>query len=230
MPNSFAEMSDSESWATLVSAIKRAATDKGYTLERVPGRGRSNVWEVTTSAGERHRASFRTTRDRWFTFQPLNGGARWKTLEDVDLVFVAAVDDRDDPTNIEVYKLTAAEVRDRFDRAYAARAAEGRIPRDGFGMWVNLDLDHRGIASSVGSGLAHDHDPIAIYPVASLLEAGVEEGEDEEARDDDGPAVDRPEAVPGTIGQVLDRAHGVIASLAGVPRDKVKLDLRIELP
>ena len=79
----------------------------------MPGRGRSNVWEVEEN-GRQRRVSIRTTKDRWFAFPPLQKGTKWKTLDDVDIVVVAAVDDRDDPRNVEVYRFDAEEIRRRF--------------------------------------------------------------------------------------------------------------------
>src|SRR4051794_16459914 len=40
-------------------------------------------------------------------------------------------------------------------------------------MWVNLGLDDRGLPASVGSGLAHKHQPIAVYPISSLIHVEV---------------------------------------------------------
>jgi hypothetical protein len=90
------DISDTHIWARMNGALKKAAVEKGYQLTRLPGRGRSNVWEVR-KAGHLMKASFRTTTNRWIAFPPLDHGARFKTLEDVELVFVAAVDDPETP-------------------------------------------------------------------------------------------------------------------------------------
>jgi hypothetical protein len=128
------------------------------------------MWTVTRD-GETRKASIRTSRDRWIVFQPLKKGTAWKTLGEVDLVIVSVVDNKEDPQNVEVYIFPANKVRSRFDKAYAARIKAGLVQKDGFGMWVCLDHDPRGIASSVGSGIVGKYGKIASYPIASLLQA-----------------------------------------------------------
>src|SRR5262245_55946385 len=117
----------------LVSAALLAAEQQGLTLTKLPGRGKSNVWEGRTN-GKSERISIRTSKNRWFAFPPLNRGKKWRTLDDVDVVMVAAVDDSDDPRRAEVYRFDAKEVRRHFDAAYAARASAGHTIKDGFGM------------------------------------------------------------------------------------------------
>jgi hypothetical protein len=224
MPSQFMEMSDAETWAILVGAAKKAAQEKGYCLKRVPGRGRSNVWTLEKSSKEL-RASIRTSKDRWIAFPPLNGGKKWKTLDTVDMVLVGVVDQRDDPSNVEVYELDAKEVRRRFDAAYAARRAAGQTIQDNFGMWVGLDVDTRGIPASVGSGIAEKHKPIAIYPMNTLLEARRETaGEYSDVESDAFPG----QGSASTIGEVMAQARKRISELAGVDAAAVKLDLKIE--
>src|SRR5437764_14728201 len=93
IPNLFNQMSDQQTWSILVRAAKRALEAKGFKLTRVPGRGRSNVWKIERQ-GKTQRASIRTTKDRCFAFPPLKRGTKWKTLDDVDVVIVAAAADR----------------------------------------------------------------------------------------------------------------------------------------
>lgn len=218
-------MSDTETWAILVGAVKKAAQEKGYRLKRVPGRGRSNVWIVEKNSKEL-RASIRTSKDRWIAFPPLNGGKKWKTLDGVDLVLVGVVDQKDDPRNVEVYELDAKEVRQHFDAAYAARREAGQTVQDNFGMWVGLDVDDRGIPASIGSGIAEKHKPIVVYPMTTLLEASRETaGEDVEVGDD--PSLPGKDPA-NTIGEVMASARKRISELAGVDFAAVKLDLKIE--
>jgi hypothetical protein len=219
MSNEFNQMPDPQAWAVLVGAAKRAIEAQGYALKRVPGRGRSNVWEIERK-GKTERASIRTTRDRWFAFPPLKRGTTWKTLDDVDVVFVAAVDAPDNPTRVQVYRFAADIVRERFDAAYAARAKAGQVLKDNFGMWLSLDEDKRGLPASVGSGLSAVNKPIAEYALADLVAEGTVFAE-QEAADDEG-------AMPRTIAEVMDWARQRIASLSGVGPEAVKLDLKIE--
>ncbi len=225
MSNRFNEMSESRTWSILVGAATRALGDAGFAPKRVPGRGRSNVWEVEES-GRHKRVSIRTTKDRWFAFQPLKKGTEWKTLDDVDIVIVAAVDDRDDPRNVEVYRFDAEEVRKRFDESRAARIGARQTVRDDFGMWLGLDEDDRGLPASAGAGLAAVYPPIAAFPLERLI---AETEAEPAAEEEDGEAVGAPATPePQTIADVMDRARKRIATLSGVRMEAVKLDCRIE--
>lgn len=229
MSNQFSEMSNSRTWNILVSAATRALEGQGLAPERVPGRGRSNIWEIEEN-GHRKRVSIRTTkgRGRGFAFPPLKKGTQWRTLDDVDVVVVAAVDDHDDPSSVEVYRFDAGEVRKRFDESYAARIQAGQTVKDNFGMWVRLDTDDRGLPRSVGSGLAAEHAPIATYPLEMLI---VENGSKMAKVSDYGETASDSEASggkPHTIAEVMDWARKRIATLSGVRMEAVKLDCRIE--
>lgn len=226
MSNSFKQLSASVRWSVLVEGVKKAAQSKGYTMTRHPGRGLSNIWDLTRN-GETRVAAIRTTQDRAIAFPPLDDGKTWKTLSNVDRVLVGVVDHKEDPTKVEVYCFDAKEVRQHFDAAYKARVADGHIVRNNYGFWVSLDPDDRNIASSVGAGLAAKHKPIAVYSLADLAAsaaasnvaiAGIDEDDDE------------PEAAPtfSTIADVMAWACKSIAEISGVPVASVKLDLKIQ--
>ena len=221
MTEQLSNMADSVRWKLLANAATRALREAGYSPERLPGRGRANVWAIE-EGGETKRVSIRTTRDRWFAFPPLANGTRWKTLDDVDIVLVAAVDHPDEPNNIEIYRFDAAEVRKRFDASYTARIEAGRSEPDNFGMWVGLDVDDRGLPASVGSGLASEHAPIAIYSLEQLIPGHT----DEAPESSDG--VQSGEPRPDTIAEVMKRARERIAALSGVNLEAVKLSCSIE--
>ncbi len=228
MSTLFAEMDESGSWRLMVEAAKKGAVKTGFELERVPGRGLSNVWTVKKD-GRDQRAAIRTTRDRWFAFQPLRGGSAWKTLDDVDIVIVASVDSREAPMNVEVYIFPAEEVRAKFKAARNGRIGAGKTVRDGYGMWINLDLDQRATASSIGSGLAAEHKPVAVFAIEDLLKSS--EGEWSEPVDcnqaDVSEASDQPAV--NTIAEVLAWARQRVAELSGMKVESVKLDLRFEV-
>ncbi len=220
MESQFSQMSHTERRRVLVDAAKRALTETTVGLKRLPGRGRSNVW-VVEEGGRTKRVAIRTTQDRWFAFPPMENGTKWKTLSDIDVVVVAAVDDRDDPKRAEVYRFDADEVRKRFDESYAARTGAGQSEPDGYGMWVGLDEDRRGLPASVGSGLASVYPPIATYPLVGATNKEPEAAEaavEEEAH----------KSEPDTIAAVMNWARSRIATLSGLPEEAVKLDCRIE--
>src|SRR5690606_31424042 len=118
--NRLKEMGETASWRLMVRAAIEGAKRQGYTMKRQPGRGLSNTYDMTKD-GVTKIAGLRTTRDRWIAFPPLEGGKRWKTLDDADLVLVSAVDDRLNPQSVDVYLFPADEVRRRFDASYQAR-------------------------------------------------------------------------------------------------------------
>jgi hypothetical protein len=227
MANRFDALPSAIRWRVLVDAGKQAAREQGYLLSRVPGRGLSNVWSLKKD-GKSQLASLRTTRDRWIAFPPLKRGTKWKTLDDVELVVIAAVDSKEDPKNVEVYIFPAEEVRKRFNAAYAARAKAGQVIRDDFGMWVALDADMRGIAASVGSGIVEHFKRVATYSIDALLSSRPDQSTDaeEEALIDDGPMEES--ARPSTIAEVMAWARERVAEIAGVRVEAVKLDLKVE--
>ena len=47
MSNALAGQGESTKWNLMVNAAKRGATEAGYKVKRVPGRGLSNVVEMT---------------------------------------------------------------------------------------------------------------------------------------------------------------------------------------
>ncbi|UCI19910.1 hypothetical protein FJ970_02760 [Mesorhizobium sp. B2-1-8] len=224
MTNLLSELSESVRWRLMVDAAKKAAEAQGYSMARVPGRGLSNIWNITKD-GKTTVAAIRTTRDRYIAFPPLKGGTKWKTLDDVETVIVATVDSKDDPENVEVYIFPADDVRKRFNAHYAARSKEGQAIKDNFGMWVGLDLDNRGIAASVGTGILDHYKRVAVYPISDLLADNPHEETSSEEPEH------TPETVePGfsTIAEVMAWARDRVAQLAGVQVEAVKLDLKIE--
>jgi hypothetical protein len=222
-------LSETIKWHLMVAAARQGAEAEGYELERVPGRGLSNVWTITKD-GKTQRAAIRTTRDRWIAFPPLAKGTKWKTLDDVSVVIVASVDSKEEPENIEVYIFPADEVRQRFEAAYVARVKDGLVVRDNFGMWVNLDLDKRA-ARAAGSGIIVKHKPVAVFSIEKLLaeNAASLAATNEDADEAEAPErVEIPEPRFTTIAQVMAWAREQVADIAGVKVEAVKLDLKVE--
>jgi len=194
-------------------------------MTREPGRGLSNIWKLE-KGGKTQLGAIRTSQDRWFAFPPLEGGTKWKTLDDVEIVILAVVDSTEDPHAAEVYVFPKDDVRQRFIAAYKARAKAGHVQKDDFGMWVGLDADTRGIASSVGSGIVENYKPVGVYPLDELLTGNVGKMEPQVARADDD--ADLQEASPTTIAEVMKWARERVAEIAGVRVDAVRLELRLE--
>lgn len=236
MTMNFKKLPTSQQGRTIIAAAKRGAEQAGYTVHRARNTAGAQIVELEKD-GKRQRAAIRTTKDRWIAFVPLGGGT-WKTLDDVDVVLVAALADREDGSEIDVHLFPADDVRRRFDSAFDARVAAGHQLKTGWGMWVALDRDVRDLAYSVGSGLADDYPLIARIAVDQLVDAGKGEPAGSEDPVQDMP-IERPRASAElaqtvriddqmTIAEVLTAAREQIGKLAGVSPQSVKLDLKIE--
>lgn len=212
---------NSETWQLLTGAANKAMAEAGFVTKRLPGRGRSNIHEATKN-GNDQRISVRTTRGRKFAFNPLEGGSKWKTLDDVDLVIVAAFDKRTNPEQVNVYKFDAEDVRAHFTDAYKARKAKKLSVTDNCGMWVSLYTEKGESARNVGSGLGDKYPPIATYPIDELRSGNNEASRGNQVRD-----TGRQREFS-TIAEVVDWARSRISKLAGVDSSAVSLDLKIE--
>ncbi|MGA7196989.1 hypothetical protein [Roseiarcus sp.] len=233
MANRLNGLSETHKWHLMVEAAKRGAKEHGYELERIPGRGLSNIWTIT-KGGKTQRAAIRTTRDRWIAFPPLAKGTKWKTLDEVDAVIVASVDSKEEPETVEVFIFPADEVRKRFGEAYAARKQAGRVIRDNYGMWVALHYPERisrSAPNAIGSGIADEHKPIAVYSIEKLLAENSDRLAAASEDDEVAEALERAEASEPhftTIAQVMTWAREQVAEIAGVRVEAVKLDLKLE--
>lgn len=224
MTNRLKKIGETASWRLMVSAAVEGAKKCGYAMRRQPGRGLSNTWLVS-KRGETKVASIRTTRDRWIAFPPLDNGTRWKTLDDVELVIVSAVDDRENPQNVDVYLFPADAVRQRFAASYAARIKNAHTVRDNYGMWLKLDAADADVPGQVGAGLAVEYPAIARFSIDEL--------ESRMAVATERAAVEAPTDIReapafATVGDVLTWARSEIARLSGMASDAIKLDLKIE--
>lgn len=227
--NRLKEMGERAAWRLMVGAALEAAREQGYVLKKQPGRGLSNTYELTKN-GETQTASVRTTRGRWVAFPPLNNGQRWKTLDDVDLVLVAAVDDRFNPQNVDVYLFPATEVRKRFDASYAARIVNGHTVRDDYGMWVMLDKGDDAIATQVGHGITEEYPRIASFSIDELegtVSKDMRKLADQAAPESDEAAITATGPSMETVAEVLADARARIATLTGIPTDAIKLDIKM---
>ena len=119
-----------------------------------------------TKNGASKLAAFRTSQDTWIAFLRNKGNTKWTTLADVDVVIAASVDRRLDPKFAQIHMIDANEMRDRFDRAYAARRAAGHSLPEKRGVWVSLyEEESTHPASRVGAGAGIAHPPIARVPL-----------------------------------------------------------------
>lgn len=195
---------------------EQALRAHGWTVERVRGSGKSSMRRITRQ-NESHLVSIRTSRDTWIAFPRTSDDSGWITLDEVDFVVAVSVDDRDAPRFAQVHMVPAAEMRDRFDRGYAARKAAGHRIDLARGIWMSLyEKEATDRPSLVGAGAGRDHPPIARAPLS---------GEDIEALAQE-EETERGEPAPATLSQALAAARQLIARAAGLPESSVEITIR----
>src|SRR5207253_15564 len=127
--------------------------------------GKSSVRRITKN-GKSKVVSIRTTQDTYIAFPRTQDDKAWVTLSEVDAVVAVSVDDGDNPKFALVHMLPGDEMRDRFDRTYAARKSANHTIPLGRGVWLSLYLDE---ATSpphlVGAGAGIAHPPIVRVPL-----------------------------------------------------------------
>ncbi len=126
-----------------------------------------------------------------------------------------SVDDRVNPQYAQVHLVPGDEMRDRFDRAYAARKKAGYTSPVGRGIWLSLyDKEATTPVTLVGAGIGLAHPPIAKVPLSGQpMEA--------EAADSE-PAPSVAAGVPLTIAE----AKRGLARSFGVSEDAIEITIR----
>ncbi len=154
-----------------VEALEKA----GWKVERVQGNGKPSVRRITKGTQSKV-VSIRTTQDTWIAFPRIEGDKGWRTLDDVDAVVPVSVDDKDKPRFAKVHLVDGDEMRDRFNRAYAARKSAGHSIPVGRGVWVSLYLpEAHDPVTHVGAGAGLKHAAIATVPLSPDFIAAVKE-------------------------------------------------------
>ena len=88
-------------------------------------------------------------------------------------------------------------------------------------------LTSRGIATSVGSGIAEKYPRVAMYSIEALLSDGAEQSQEAEGGLPAGDEAEPPARLT-TIAEVMAWARERVAEIAGVRVEAVKLDLKME--
>lgn len=144
-----------------VEALER----DGWKVERVQGSGKSSVRRILKGSASKI-VSIRTSQDTWIAFPRIENDKGWRTLDDVDAVVPVSVDDRDNPKFAKVHLIDGDEMRNRFNRAYAARKKAGHSIPIGRGVWVSLYLpEAHDPVNHVGAGAGLKFPPIAVVPL-----------------------------------------------------------------
>jgi len=129
---------------------------------------------VLTKGRKTKLISIRTSQSTWIAFPRDEKDEKWGTLSDVDAVVAAWVDDAETPRFAQVHLIPGDEMRDRFDRAYAARKVAGHSDPARNGLWVSLYHEEaKSPANRVGAG-APEASPIARVPLLNGSGGGTE--------------------------------------------------------
>jgi len=165
----------------LFDAAVEALSKAGWTVDRIPRAGKASIRRISKGA-EQKIVAIRTTQDRWIAFPRTKDDQSWLTLSDVDYVVASSVDDRDNPQSALVHLLPAEDVRQRFDRAYAARKGAGHSIPVGRGVWVSLyDKESTNPVNLIGAGAGLAHPPIAKIPLSAPVAGSHQEESVEES-------------------------------------------------
>jgi hypothetical protein len=141
-----------------------ALESKGWNVQWMPG-GKSSVRQIV-KGGVRKTVSIRTSQDTWIAFPRDRDDNGWVTLDAVDYVVAASVDDRFNPQFAKVHLIDGKEMRERFNRAYSARKNARHSLPVGRGIWVSLYHEEAtDPVNRVGAGAGLTNEPIARVPL-----------------------------------------------------------------
>jgi hypothetical protein len=160
--------------ARLFNIGMEALEKGGWKIEREPGSGKSSVRRISKGTTSKL-VTIRTTQDTWIAFPRTEKDKGWRTLDEVDQVVAVSVDDRQTPKFAKVHIVDGDEMRDRFNRAYAARKNAGHSIPIGRGVWVSLYLpEAQDPVSHIGAGAGLKYPAIATVPLSPELIAAAE--------------------------------------------------------
>lgn len=182
------------------------------------GLGKSSMRRVRKDGIEKL-ATIRTSQDTWIAFPRNAADTGWATLEEADIVVAASVDRPGDSRWLQAHVIDAGEMRNRFDRAYAARRSAGHQIDKGRGVWISLyDREANDPVTLVGAGagLAFPHmlrEPIIEIPSTSP----VQENDAVIADTADTPQVEH--AIP--------RAKAALAEALGISPSAIRISIEL---
>jgi hypothetical protein len=186
----------------LFAAAVETLEKEGYKVERIARIGKSSVRRITMN-GVSKIVSIRTSQDKWIAFPRNEKNDGWGTLEGVDMVVAASVDDQHNPRFANIHLIPGDEMRTRFDRAYEARKKAGYALPDRRGIWISLyEPEANDPVNRVGAGAGLKHPPVAqvpLIPGSAVHTAEVEEPGDGAGADTTpaaAPVVEQPLTIP----------------------------------
>jgi hypothetical protein len=208
-------------FATAVQALE----EQGYKVERIARIGKSSVRLITKNRVSK-KVSIRTTQDTWIAFPRNKANNGWATLEGVDFVVAASVDNPDDPRSAKIHMIPADEMRERFDRNYAARVDAGYQMDDGRGVWVSLYFqDAKDPVTHVGAGAGLKHRTIKEVPLTPGGTASPNTDDTEQEDGDLGASEAHIDAKPDEQPLTIAEAKRRLALSLGVGVDDIKITI-----
>jgi hypothetical protein len=173
--------------SALFGAAIAALESDGWKVEKVAGSGKSSVRRITKGKDSKV-VSIRTTQDRSIAFPRVEGDKSWRTLDEVDAVVAASVDDKENPHFANIHLLPGDEMRDRFNRTYEARLKAGHTIPVGRGVWLSLYANESfNPVHHVGAGAGNKYPPFKKIPLdATKLISADSEVDEEEPKADEG--------------------------------------------
>ena len=151
--------------AILFQAALDELRSLGWQVERIPGNRKSSLRRLTNATTSAF-ATIRTSQDRHIAFPRDDLDDCWLTLNDADVVVIAALNDPEEPKEILIHMIKASDMRDRFDRAYDARIGAGYTIPIGRGLWLPLYVpESESQPNLVGAGAGLEFPPVARTPL-----------------------------------------------------------------
>jgi hypothetical protein len=211
--------------AEIQSAVMTAAEAQlGCKLIKEPGRGRGETYRTP----EGKAISLRGSRDGDLLYQPINGGTSFKTLNDVELVFLGTYDDLENPTAIDIYCFDSRALLDRYNQAYTHRRSKGVTPADDVGMGISLRKIESDAPSRSHSGVLELGTRIASVLIIQSRTVKVEpEQKKSPLTSPSSSQLNIEPAEEDTVAAALADCRARIAKLARLPLESVTLTLNI---
>jgi hypothetical protein len=199
----------------------------GYKVERIPRAGKGSLRRITKD-GVSRTATIRTSQDAWFAFPRNSQDTGWSTLEDADVVVVASLTEKGG-SHANVHVMDGNDIRERFDRARAARLKAHHVMPAERGIWLSLynpEADEPVSMVGAGAGLAFkpivENIPVVIDEPAPTNGADADsDAEDGEDATSEAQSPTDPEDAPLTIAEAKRR----LALAFGVDPGAIKITI-----
>jgi hypothetical protein len=210
------------------AAIEALEAD-GWKVEKVARSGKSSVRRITKGNVSKV-VSIRTTQDTWIAFPRVKDDTAWRTLDEVDDVVAASVNDKENPRFANIHLMDGNNIRDRFNRAYKARIGAGHSIPVGRGVWVSLyEKEQKLPVTLVGAGAGLEFKPIKTIPIdTSTILSGEADDEDDSRVEDVEERAEKETVQAGSVEDApltIAEAKRRLAATLGVDISAIKITI-----